>query len=200
MIPAAGPADDRQQTDAAATAARGSESPSAVTTVAGWVLIGAVAGFLVGLLWTLTAPRVQYTVGDGELVRVSSQPEEFFGADLVLGSLLAMVGLACAVWWVIRIRRRPLRAMLGMSLGGVIAGVIAAFVGHMLTATTLSAEGLAEGVTVTAGLQMRSWAMLLWWPAWSAIVLGMTTIWCGGECPDRRVSPRLTPEQRGSAG
>lgn len=157
------------------------DPPTAVTTVAGWVLVSAVAGFVLGLVWALTAPRVEYTVGGGELVRVATQPEEFFGADLLLGSLLTVAGLAGAVWWVVRIRARPLRSMLGMAIGGFIAGVIAAFVGQVLTATTLSAEGLAEGVTVTAGLQMRSWAMLLWWPAWAAIILGVVTIWHGGE-------------------
>lgn len=168
--------------DVAVTAASADgERPAAITTVAGWVLVSAVAGFVIGLIWTVAAPRVQYTVGGGELVRVASQPEEFFGADLLLGSLLACAGLASAVWWVVRIRAQPLASMLGMAIGGVIAGIIAAFVGQVLTATTLSADGLAEGVTVTAGLQMRSWAMVLWWPAWAAIVLGVITIWHGGE-------------------
>lgn len=141
----------------------------------GWIIVSAAAGFVVGLLWSALAPRVEFRVSGGELVRVLPQPEGYFVADLVLGGLLALAGLLLALWWAVRVRRRPMGSLVGLLLGGVAAGFVAVLVGQLITATELTANGLADGV-VRSGLTMHSWAMLVWWPTLVATVFAITGI------------------------
>lgn len=137
------------------------------------MLVSTIVGVAVGGLWTLLAPRADYRVAAGQFVRVSAQPEQYFAADLMLGALLAVAGLGLALWWALRNRQRPLAALLGLLIGGLVAGVVAALVGRWLTAGPDSAAGLADGTLVQAGLNLRSLAMLVWWPTAVAVVFAV---------------------------
>lgn len=159
----------------------------------GWIIVSAAAGFVVGLLWALLGPQVEYRVSGGELVRVVSQPEDYFVADLVLGALLACAGLLLALWWAVRVRRRPMGSLIGLLLGGVAAGFFAVLVGQMITATDLAANGLADGVLIRAGLTMNSWAMLVWWPTLVATVFAITGV--GVAEPSDEVHPEAQPDE-----
>jgi hypothetical protein len=160
--------------------------PPSWGTAAGWVLVSAPVGLLVGALWAVLSPRVEYRVQGGEAARVSAQPEQYFGSDLTLGALLLVAGLVAAVVWAARVRRRWVATVVGLALGGALAGVIAAEAGQWATRTTLSASGLADGVILTEGLRLRSPALLAWWPCIAAVVVGVVVVWNGGEGLGRR--------------
>lgn len=142
-------------------------------TWGGWVIVSALAGIVVGMLWALAAPRASFQVASGEFVAVTAQPEEYFYGDLVLGILLAIAGFGLALWWSLRGQVRPMASLIGLVTGGVVALVLAVLVGQGLTATVATADGLADGVIVTAGLQFRSLAMIVWWPTAVAVVMAV---------------------------
>jgi hypothetical protein len=150
--------------DSAGPAVDGSGAGAGARTWGGWVVLSAVVGVVLGMVWALVAPRVDFEVSGGEFLRVAAQPEEYFVGDLVLGVMLALAGAALAVVWWRRGQQRPLASMLGLVTGGVVALSIAVLVGQGLAGGPVSTEGLADGVVVQAGLQFRSWAMIVWWP------------------------------------
>lgn len=164
--------------------------PPAWGTAAGWVLVSLPIGLVVGGLWVLLSPRVVYRVSGGEVARISSQPEEYFGSDLTLGALLLVAGVIAAMWWLFRLRDRWVATVVGLAVGGAMAGLIAAELGRVLTHTTLTAAGLPDGATLTEGLSLRSPALLLWWPCIVAVVVGTVVVWCGG-AEGLRISRRL---------
>ncbi len=144
-------------------------------TISGWILVSAAVGALVGLVWVWVAPRVQYRVVGDQLRRVDPQPSQYFAADLLLGGLLLLAGLGLVLVWWRTGAKRPLAALAGLAIGGALAGIIAAVLGHALGGQAPSAAGLSDGATVAAPLQFRSWAMLLWWPTVVAIVVAVVT-------------------------
>lgn len=150
-----------------------SDARSSAAAWGGWVLMSAAVGSAIGLVWSFAAPRAVYEVVGGELQRVSAQPEEYFGADLLLGGMLAVAGLVLALVWAARGRSAPMGALVGLVIGGVVAGAIAAWAGGFLTSTTLSAAGLADGVRLTAEVRLRSWSVLVWWPTIVAVVFAV---------------------------
>jgi len=136
---------------------------SAVQHASGWVLLSAVAGVLAGLVWLLLAPRVTITVTESGIDQARTAATAPFAADLVLGTLLLAAGTLLTVVWLLRGPRRA--GIVGLVLGGLLAGALAAWLGQFVTAPALSVAELPAGTTVELGLRLRSWPMLLWWPA-----------------------------------
>lgn len=153
------------------------EYPAA--TGARWFLLGVlVCAAVVAPLWILLAPRVTYVVAGGEAARKVPHPDEFFGADLLLGALLAVAAVVLAGLWVGRGRTYPLATLVGLGAAGVVGGTIAALMGTWLTQTDLIvlASGAADGVELHAGLTFRSKALLSWWPTVVVVVVA-GTLW-----------------------
>ncbi|MCB0914690.1 MAG: hypothetical protein H6525_05100 [Actinobacteria bacterium] len=142
-------------------------------TWGGWVIVSAVVGIVVGMAWALAAPQATFVVSDEQFLRVSAQPEEYFFADLLLGVMLALAGFGLALFWSLRGQVRPMASLLGLLTGGVVAMVIAVLVGQGIAASAGSAVGLADGVEISAGVQFRSWAMMVWWPTVVAVVFAV---------------------------
>lgn len=142
-------------------------------TWGGWVIVSALAGVITGIVWALAAPRASYVVAGEELLGTTAQPQEFFAADFFLGAMLAAVGFVLALVWARRGGQRPMAALLGLLTGGVVAIVIAVTVGEVIAGTTPTVAGLADGTQVSAGLNFRSWAMMVWWPAVVSVVFAV---------------------------
>lgn len=142
-------------------------------TWGGWVIVSAVAGILVGMAWALAAPQATFVVSEEQFLRASAQPQEYFFADLVLGIMCALAGFGLALFWSLRGQVRPMASLLGLITGGMVAMTIAVLVGQGIAASVTTAVGLADGVEVSAGLQFRSWAMIVWWPTVVAIVFAV---------------------------
>lgn len=64
-----------------------------VGVVARYVVLGAILGVAVGLLWVWWAPRVLVASADNRAF-LETYPQGFAGADLLLGALLLVAGLA----------------------------------------------------------------------------------------------------------
>ncbi len=142
-------------------------------TWGGWVIVSAVVGVVVGMAWALAAPQAIFVVAGEQFIRTSAQPEEYYFADLVLGVMLACAGFGLALFWALRGQVRPMASLLGLITGGVVAIAIAVLVGQGISVSATSAVGLADGFEVEAGLQFRSWAMMVWWPTVVAVVFAV---------------------------
>ncbi len=160
------------------SASRRGPSQQSVRTTAGWILCSAAAAAVVAVIWVLAAPRVSYTVQAQSAQRDLPQPDAFFGADLLLGGLLAAAGVTLAVIWLLRGRRAPGSALLGLVIGGVLGGILAAALGATVTSDDLAAvaKTAPDGLVLTAPLKLRSQTMLLWWPALAAGVVA-ASLW-----------------------
>ncbi len=145
-------------------------SRESVRTAAGWILVSVGSAAVVAVLWVLLAPRVSYTVQAQSARRDLPQPDAFFGADLLLGGLLAVAGVILTVIWLLRGRRGPGAALVGLVIGGVLGGILAAALGATVTSDDLAAvaKTAPDGLVLTAPLKLRSLTMLLWWPALAA--------------------------------
>lgn len=136
----------------------------AVQAASGWVLICAVVGLVVGLVWIALAPRVTLTVTADGITEDRGAASVPFDADLLLGGLLLVAGVVLSVVWWSRGSRFPTAAVIGLVLGGLLAGGIAVAMAAILTEGGTPASELPVGSVVDVPLRMRSWPMLLWWP------------------------------------
>lgn len=92
------------------------------------VLALTLVGAPLGLLWALLSPSL-------DLVAVSNGSEDAFrvqlSADLVLGVLAVLAGAAAGVLAWTRRPRHGAAVVLGLAVGGVLAGLVAARVGYL---------------------------------------------------------------------
>lgn len=98
----------------------------ALLVVVGMVLLGAP----VGLLWAAVSPRVEFAVtDDGVSVLGPETSEGFIGADGSYALVLFGAGLVCGLlaWWLAR-RSGPW-TVVALTVGGVLAALVAARVG-----------------------------------------------------------------------
>ena len=142
---------------------RGSRAdvPAAALTV----VVLAVLGLGVGLLWVWLAPRAQFTVtsADGGLEVTGGglvDPELFMGDDGVYVLLLAGLGLLAglAVW--LRTARRGVVALVGVALGMLAASVTAWQLGAALGTPPTATELSTVGTVVTTALDLNMLAAL----------------------------------------
>lgn len=136
-----------------------------VQAASGWVLVSAVVGFIVGFAWIALAPRVTLTVAADGITQDRGAASVPFDADLLLGGLLLTAGVVLSVVWLVRGARFATAAVIGLVLGGLLAGGIAVAMAAILTEGGAPVSELPVGTTADAPLRMRSWPMLLWWPA-----------------------------------
>lgn len=101
--------------------------------VAALVLAGVAAalGAPLGLLWWALAPQVELIKLDSGVYPTDSEPEGYFADDgwfILLGAGMGVL-LGVAAWMLARRHRGPLIA-LGLVIGSVAGGVLAAWLGH----------------------------------------------------------------------
>ena len=81
-------------------------------------------------------------------------PDEFFGADLLLGGLLCLAAVVLVAVWVVRGRQLPSATLVGLGLRGLVGGMVVALIGARLTQTLVAlASGSADGVESLPGLR-----------------------------------------------
>ena len=127
------------------------------------VLGGLLAGLVMGILWWWISPPLWLIVRkDGAYPEASAQ-DRWFSADgwfLVLGIALGFV-LAVAAWW--RGRRHPVGALLGITIGGLLAAATAWWLGGLLgpgdPATLI--DTAQDGSRLEQALGLRAMAVLL---------------------------------------
>nr|WP_202539928.1 ABC transporter permease [Streptomyces sp. SID4937] len=132
------------------------------------VVLVALAGIALGLLWLWLAPRVPL-VSDGSAVFLeNSEGEEAIGADGTFVLLAAGFGVlsAAAVFW--RLRRGGVFVVVGLALGGVLGSLLAWRVGVWLGPSSdvvARAREAGKGVVFDAPLELHAVAVaVLVWP------------------------------------
>ncbi|MFJ4962130.1 hypothetical protein EES43_06250 [Streptomyces sp. ADI96-02] len=132
------------------------------------VVLVAIAGVLLGLLWFWLAPRVPLVSDDTAVFLKNSEGEEAIGADgtYVLLALAFGVVSAAVVFW--RLRRGGVLVVVGLALGALFASLLAWGVGHWLGPSSdvvARARAAGRGVTFDAPLELHSvWVAVLVWP------------------------------------
>jgi hypothetical protein len=178
-----------------------------VRRVAGTVLIlfGTLIGFgiVVGVVWSLIAPTVVFTVVEDGLRDTDFQAGRFFIAESLYGVLGAAAGLLAGL-----VARRWVReigwpVVVALALGGVLASVVAWRVGIWLGPGAPDATTLALGDVTELPLRLRSSGLLLVWPMASlAVALVTATLddHTGDSCRVDQVDlePTPVPEPAGS--
>jgi hypothetical protein len=115
------------------------------------------------VLWWLLAPRFRFEVRDGGLYAAAGNPADWFGRDgwfIVCGAVLGLgAGVVVHRLW----RRRPVVAVFGLFLGGLLASVLGLQVGRLLGPPRLPASvgGIASGTYFTSPLDLLAPAALL---------------------------------------
>src|SRR4051812_9511487 len=118
----------------------------------------AVAGFLVGLLWWLLAPRADFRITANGPAAIGNPSEELFAADdAVFALLMAGLGLLAGLLaWALLRRRRGIATLLALAVGTAAAGVIAWKLGELLGPAPSKAELADVGARVTTALGLHS--------------------------------------------
>ena len=148
-------------------------------------------GLPVGVLWAGLAPRPDVVVTAAGLDFVDSQTKDFIAADgllFVLG-VTAGVLVGLAGWRVGR--DRPLGTLLGLTLGGVLAGFVAARTGALLAGRPPASAAAPLGSVRDLPLRLHAYAVLLGWPAAAVLTFTLLALRRPQALPDgpgRRIS------------
>ncbi|MFJ9886706.1 ABC transporter permease [Streptomyces sp. NPDC091287] len=132
------------------------------------LVLVALAGLALGLLWLWLAPRVPLVSDDTAVFLKNSEGEEAIGADGTFVLLALGFGAlsAAAVFW--RLRRGGVIVVVGLALGALLASLVAWRVGIWLGPSSdvvARAREAGQGVTFDAPLELHSvWVAVLAWP------------------------------------
>lgn len=157
------------------------------------VLVGVLlASPVVGVVWWMVAPLPRMQMFGRSVVLVDPEGEAAVAADGWFAVCAGSAGLVCAVVAFAMIRRARVGALLGLTVGGLIAAVVAWRVGVLLGPAPVheQAKGLAAGASFDGPLALSAKAVLFAWPLISVIVYFALT--AGLEPP--------TPWTRGRTG
>lgn len=141
----------------------GSGRPTA-SAVRGTAVVGlavgicvAALGAVIGWLWAEYAPRVQAIRTEAGFAYADPAPEEAIGAEGWFALLGVGAGVVVAVLaWTLLGRYRGVGVLIGVTLGSLVAGYVAWWVGHTITAAELDAlRGVAVGTEVEPPPSLR---------------------------------------------
>ena len=130
------------------------------------VVLVAMLGAPVGLIWAAVAPKVLVEPTPEGLSLVAPDAKTFVGADGWFFVIALLTGLVCGVVaWRLG-RRRQLGTALGLSVGSLAAAIIAWRVGHLVDVPRLSSllQALPGKPTIDPTLDVRAKGVLLAWP------------------------------------
>lgn len=110
--------------------------PAGRRPVLGWLVFVAavaVAGFPLGLLWSLIAPDVPLVLVEGGLAYAETQPEQQIAADGWFAILSVPFGVAvAAAGWLLARRQRGSAGLAAVTVGAVLAALAAWWLGRQV--------------------------------------------------------------------
>ena len=153
VTPVAGPAEERSW-------------PSARTV--GLVLLACVlVGILTGLVWELVTPLPQFqVVGRRAISSGAIEDETAVAADGWFAVCAGVAGILSAIAVFVRVRSARISALAGLTLGGLLASVLAWRVGVLLGPDSVraGAAGMSDGETFSGPLRLSAVGVLFAWP------------------------------------
>ena len=137
------------------------------------LIVGAISGAALGVVWWALAPRVPLIVRPGVSFPENYQPEGFLAADAAFGALAIVAGVAITIG-LANMRREHLFSVLVAALLASAVGTAAMwFVGTRLGSVDI--DGLiattTEDLVVDAPLAVSMYGMFLMWALASAAVV-----------------------------
>ena len=138
----------------------------------GLVLLACVvAGAVVGVVWELLTPLPQFQVVGDRILLPGAEDETAVAADGWFAVSTAMAGVVSAVAVFVRFREARLSVLAGLTLGSLLAAVVAWRVGVALGPDSVRAEaaGLSDGETFSGPLELSALGVLLTWPLTAVI-------------------------------
>lgn len=137
------------------------------------VVLVAVGGLPLGLLWALLAPEVPVRVTGRGATYVEGAPAEPFAADAWFAALSGLFGVvaAAAVWWGARMLR-GVPGLLAVTVGALLAAGLAWQTGRRVGLSGYESERAAAevGEVLTRPADLGT-AQLSWLPPWVGGVL-----------------------------
>ncbi|GGJ20220.1 hypothetical protein [Paenarthrobacter histidinolovorans] len=134
-----------------------------------WLIIPAVSGIVVGLLWWLLAPGGLNLVSGNPDLSNPDNPESWLPRDLVLAALMLVSGCATGLMLDGKLERASASRRLVFALLGGAAGALLAWLTGLLAAQLWGPPpnpALGPGY----GFTLRSYAVLLLWTGATAFV------------------------------
>lgn len=136
------------------------------------LIVGAISGAALGVLWSALAPRVPIVVQEGAAVPDSFQPEEYFASDMAFGVLALVAGIAIAIGLAYMRREHLLSVLIAALLSSAVGTTAMWFVGTRLGSVDIEGlEATTEPVVMDGPLEVSLGAMFLMWPLASAAVI-----------------------------
>ncbi|MEP6761778.1 MAG: DUF2567 domain-containing protein [Sporichthyaceae bacterium] len=153
MTPVAGPAEERSRPNA---------------RMVGLVLLACVlGGILTGLVWELVTPIPQFqVVGRRAISSGAIEDETAVAADGWFAVCAGVAGILSAISVFVRVRSARISALVGLTLGGLLASVFAWRVGVLLGPDSIraGAAGMSDGETFSGPLRLSAVGVLFAWP------------------------------------
>jgi hypothetical protein len=137
------------------------------------LVMGAVAGVALGVMWWKLAPRVPVVVRPDVVFPAAYQPDGYIGADVAFAVLALVAGLVVTIGLVTMRREHLLSVLVAGLLAGSLGSVLMWFVGTRLGSVDI--EGLSatieDKVVVDAPLNLTMPGILMLWAVAAALVV-----------------------------
>lgn len=155
-----------------------SRARRASAVIVAGLIVGAISGMALGVVWWRMAPRVPVVVQPGVSYPQGFQPEGYLAADLTFAVLGLLAGIAITVG-LAQMRREHLASVLAAGLLASIVGTASMwFVGTRLGSVDI--EGLVATITtdlvVEAPLKVAMPGTFLMWALGSALVVTILAV------------------------
>ena len=163
-------------------AAAGGTTPSAADVRAArfrkdiaWVAVPVAAGVIAGLLWWLLAPGGGNVLSGNPELANPSNPDSWLPRDLTLAALMVLAGCLVGLALDGKLDGSGAGRLFWLAVAGGAAGALAAW-GAGLLAALLWGHSPDPGLGAEYGFTLRSYAVLLLWPAATAFVTFALTL------------------------
>jgi hypothetical protein len=187
--------------ESAAPGAEARENSSVRWSVLGLGLLAfAVAGAVTGLVWELVAPLPRFQLAGDRVLTPQVEQETAVAADGWFATVTAVAGIAAAVAVYLRVRSTRISALAMLTVGGLLAAVVAWRAGVALGPDAVPAEAArtADGEFFNGPLRLSAVGVLLTWPLTSVITYFALAAGLDADRPRRNGSrdPGAAREQR----
>ncbi len=158
-------------TPAAEPAEDGSRSWPGPLEIGLVLLACAVAGVVVGVVWELLTPLPQFRVSGDRILTDGGDGETDVAADGWFAVCAGVAGVVSAVVAFLRVREARISALAALSLGGLLASVVAWRVGVAVGPDSVraGAAGLSDGESFSGPLDLSALGVLVTGPLTSVI-------------------------------